>query len=262
MAETRTEPLTHAVENGVAWIRLNRPERMNAVDGDLRRALAAAVRQAERDEATRVVVVTGVGRAFCAGADVRELQARDGLGDGRAEYEAVLLRLRTMPKPTIAAMNGVAAGIGASLAMVCDLRVGVPAASFVEAFVRIGLTVDGGATWLLPRLIGTGKALEMFYTGDPLTAAEAHRLGLLNRVVEPERLEAEVRELAERLARGPQAALAAIKRSVNFAQGSTLEEAIDFEFHLQGVQFRNPDFTEGVTAFLEKRKPTFGGSRG
>lgn len=263
MAETRTEPLTHAVENGVAWIRLNRPERMNAVNGDLRRALAAAVRQAERDEATRVVVVTGEGRAFCAGADVREFQTRDGgLGDGRGEYETLLTRLRLMPKPTIAAMNGVAAGIGASLAMVCDLRIAVPAASFVEAFVKIGLTVDGGATWLLPRLIGSGKALEMFYTGDPLTAAEAHRLGLVNRLVEPERLEAEVRELAERLARGPQGALAAIKRSVNFAQSSTLEEAIDFEFHLQGVQFRNPDFVEGVSAFVEKRSPTFGGSRG
>ena len=176
MAETRTEPVRHAVENGVAWIRLNRPERMNAVNG--------------------------------------------------------------------------------------DLRIAVPEASFVEAFVKIGLTMDGGASWLLPRLIGTGKALEMFYTGDPLSAADAHRLGLVNRVVEPERLEAEVRALAERLASGPAAALAAIKRSVNHAQGSTLEEAIDFEFHLQGVQFQNPDFTEGVSAFLEKRPPRFGGSRG
>jgi 2-(1,2-epoxy-1,2-dihydrophenyl)acetyl-CoA isomerase len=261
MAQASTEPLTHAVENGVTWIRLNRPERMNAINRELRDALVASVRQAERDAATRVVVVTGEGRAFCSGADVREFQARDGdLGDARGAYESVLTRLRTMPKPTIAALNGVAAGIGASLAMVCDLRIAVPEASFVEAFVKIGLTVDGGATWLLPRLIGTGKALEMFYTGDPLGAVDAHRLGLVNRLVEPERLEAEVRELAERLAAGPAAALGAIKRSVNFAQSSTLEEAIDFEFHLQGVQFQDPDFAEGVSAFLERRAPRFGGN--
>jgi 2-(1,2-epoxy-1,2-dihydrophenyl)acetyl-CoA isomerase len=250
----------YAVERGVAWIRLNRPERMNAVNVALRQALAGAVRRADRDEAAKVVVVTGEGRAFCAGADVREFGAREGaVEDIRAEYEQLLTRLRTMPKPTIAAMNGVAAGIGASLAMVCDLRYAVPGASFVEAFVKIGLTVDGGATWLLPRLIGSGRALEMFYTGEPLGAEEAARLGLVNRVLEPEALEPFVRELAERLAAGPTNALGAIKRSVNHAMHSTLEEAMEFEFHLQGVQMRYEDFREGVSAFLEKRQPRFQG---
>lgn len=262
MAETRTETevVRYAVENGVAWIRLNRPESMNAVNGALRRALADSVKQADRDEAVKVVVVTGEGRAFCAGADVREFKTRDGaLGDAQQDYEFLLGRLWTMPKPTIAAMNGVAAGIGASLALVCDLRYAVPQASFIEAFVKIGLTVDGGVSWLLPRLIGSGKALEMFYTGDPLNASDAERLGVVNRVVEPERLEATVRELAERLAAGPTHALGAIKRSVNYAMNATMEEAMEFEFHLQGVQMQREDFREGVAAFLEKREPRFQG---
>jgi 2-(1,2-epoxy-1,2-dihydrophenyl)acetyl-CoA isomerase len=262
MAEARTDQAVvgYEVENGVAWIRLNRPERMNAVNGDLRRGLVDAVKRAERDEAARAVVVTGAGRAFCAGADVREFGSREGSVDEiRGEYELLLGRLHDMPKPTIAAMNGVAAGIGASLALSCDIRYAVPEASFVEAFVKIGLTVDGGATWLLPRLIGTGRALEMMYTGDPLGAEEAAGLGLVNRVVAPEELEPVVRSLAERLASGPRHALGAIKRSVNYAMHSTLEEAIEFEFHLQGVQMRYEDFREGVSAFLEKRQPRFQG---
>ncbi|HKF78404.1 MAG TPA: enoyl-CoA hydratase [Candidatus Dormibacteraeota bacterium] len=258
--KTGTEVVRYAVENGVAWIRLNRPERMNAVNGALRRALADAVRRAEREEGARVVVVTGEGRAFCAGADVREFGSREGdIGSLGQDYEALLSRLRTMPKPTIAALNGVAAGIGASLALVCDLRYAVPEAAFLEAFVKIGLTVDGGVSWLLPRLVGTAKALEMFYTGDPLGAEEALRRGVVNRVVEPDALESTVREVAERLAAGPTVALGAIKRSVNHAASSTLEEAMEFEFLLQRAQMRTDDFKEGVSAFLEKRSPRFQG---
>jgi 2-(1,2-epoxy-1,2-dihydrophenyl)acetyl-CoA isomerase len=267
MAETRTDQIGadaavvgYRVENGVAWIRLNRPESLNAVNGDLRRGLVEAVRRAERDEAAKVVVVTGEGRAFCAGADVREFGNREGaVGDIRGDYESLLTRLRTMPKPTIAAMNGVAAGIGVSLALACDLRYAVPKASFVEAFVKIGLTVDGGATWLLPRLIGSARALEMFYTGEPLGAEEAAGMGLVNRVLPPDELEPAVRELAERLAAGPTLALGAIKRSVNYAMQATFEEAMEFEFHLQDVQMRNEDFREGVSAFLEKRRAEFKG---
>ena len=259
-AKTAAEVVIYTVENGVAWIRLNRPEALNAVNGALRRALAGSVKQADRDGTVKVVVVTGEGRAFCAGADVREFQTREGALEGiEQDYEYLLSRLWSMPKPTIAAMNGVAAGIGASLALVCDLRFAVPQASFVEAFVKIGLTVDGGASWLLPRLIGSGKALELFYTGDPFTAADAERFGLVNRVVEPERLEPTVRELAERLAAGPTRALSAIKRSVAYALNTTLEEAMEFEFHLQGVQMQGEDFKEGVAAFLEKRQPRFQG---
>ena len=159
----------------------------------------------------------------------------------------------------IAALNGVAAGIGASIAMACDLRYATPEAALVEAFVKIGLTPDGGATWFLPRFIGTAKAFEIMYTGDPLPAADAERFGLYNRVVPADSLEETVRDLAQALARGPAMALAAAKRSVNFSVNSTFEEALDFEFMLQGVQMQGQDFKEGVTAFLEKRKPEFKG---
>jgi 2-(1,2-epoxy-1,2-dihydrophenyl)acetyl-CoA isomerase len=252
--------LGYQVDNGVAWLRLNRPQRRNAIDEPLRRALAEAIKQAERAPEVRALVVVGEGQAFCAGADVREFQERTGsVEEIRGDYEFILQRLHGMPKPTIAAVNGAAAGIGASIAFACDLRCAVPEASFVEAFVKIGLTVDGGATWLLPRLIGSGKALEMFYTGEPLGAEEAARLGLVNRLVAREQLEPTVRELAERLASGPAAALGAIKRSVNFATAATLEEAMEFEFALQGVMMETEDFREGVGAFLEKRAPRFQG---
>ncbi len=260
MTEQATEPaVTVTTEAGVAWIRLNRPEKMNAVNSALRAQLAEAVKQVERDPEARVVVVTGAGRAFCAGADVREFASREGAVETiRAEYESILSRLRSMPKPVIAAMNGVAAGIGASMALVADIRIAVPEASFVEAFVKIGLTVDGGASWLLPRLIGPGKALEMFFTGRPMGAEEAERLGLVNQVVPAERLEETVGELARALAAGPAGALGAIKRSVNYSLNATFEEAMDFEFLLQGVQMEGADFKEGVSAFLEKRPPRFG----
>jgi 2-(1,2-epoxy-1,2-dihydrophenyl)acetyl-CoA isomerase len=249
-----------SVENGVAWIRLNRPESMNAVNAALRLALADAVRDAERNADARVVVVTGTGRAFCSGADVREFAAREGSVDTiRQEYERMLIGLRTMPKPTIAALNGVAAGIGASIAMACDLRYATPEAALVEAFVKIGLTADGGASWFLPRFLGSARALELIYTGDPLSAADAERFGLYNHVVPADQLEATVRELAERLAAGPTMALAAAKRSVNHSMGASFEEALDFEFLLQGVLMMGDDFREGVTAFVEKRKPEFKG---
>jgi len=249
-----------SLENGVQWLRLNRPESMNAVNAELRAALAAAVRDAERSPEVRVVVVTGSGRAFCSGADVREFASREGAVEAiSGEYERILTGLRTMPKPVIAALNGVAAGIGASIAMACDLRYATPEAALVEAFVKIGLTPDGGATWFLPRFIGTAKAFEIMYTGDPLPAADAERFGLYNRVVPADSLEETVRDLAQALARGPAMALAAAKRSVNFSVNSTFEEALDFEFMLQGVQMQGQDFKEGVTAFLEKRKPEFKG---
>ena len=248
------------VEAGVGWIRLNRPEKMNAIGTLTRGQLADAIKQAERDDAVRVVVLTGSGRAFCSGADVTEM-----LGDGamrtpedvgnvlRNEYMPMLMRLRTMPKPVIAAMNGPAVGIGASYALACDIRIATPEAYLLEAFINIGLAPDGGVSWLLPRLAGTGVAYEMFFTGKPLSAADAHRLGVVNRVVPQERFEQEVRELAEQIASQPRQALAAAKRAVNHALESSYEDALEFESYLQEAQAASPEFVEGVQNFLARR---------
>jgi 2-(1,2-epoxy-1,2-dihydrophenyl)acetyl-CoA isomerase len=247
-------------EGGIGWIRLNRPEKMNAIGALTRKQLGEAIKQAERDESTRVLVLTGTGRAFCSGADVTEMAEGAGMRKPedvgnvlRNEYMPMLTRLRTMAKPTIAAMNGPAAGIGASFALACDIRIAVPEAYILEAFVNIGLAPDGGVSWLLPRLAGTGVAYEMFFTGKPLPAADAHRLGVINRLVPAERLEEEVRDLANQLAAQPRGAMANAKRALTHALESSYEEALEFESYLQEAQSATPEFAEGVRNFLARR---------
>ncbi len=259
-----TEVETHVnleVENGIGWIRFNRPEKMNAIGALTRKQLGDAVKQAERDDAVRVVVVTGSGRAFSSGADVTEMVQGAGMRTPedvgmvlRNEYMPILVRLRTMPKPVIAAMNGPAVGIGASFALACDIRIAVPEAYILEAFVNIGLAPDGGVSWLLPRLAGTGIAYEMFFSGKPLAAADAHRLGVINRVVPADRFEEDVRDLAQHLASQPRQAMAGAKRAVNHALSSTYEDAMEFESYLQEAQAGSSEFADGVQRFLESRK--------
>ena len=245
---------------GVGLIRFNRPEKMNAIGALTRRQLGEAIKQAERDETVRVVVLTGSGRAFCSGADVTEMVGDGGmrtpedLGNVlRNEYMPMLTRLRTMPKPVIAAMNGPAVGIGASYALACDIRIATPEAYLLEAFINIGLAPDGGVSWLLPRMAGTGVAYEMFFTGKPLAAVDAHRLGIVNRIVPAERFEGEVKELASQIASQPRQALAAAKRAVNHALESSYEEALEFESYLQEAQAASSEFADGVQAFLARR---------
>src|SRR5579872_7490024 len=247
-------------EGGVGWIRLNRPEKMNAIGALTRKQLGDAIKQAERDETVRVLVLTGSGRAFSSGADVTEMSNEGGMHTPeevgnilRDEYMPMLMRLRTMPKPVIAALNGPAVGIGASFALACDVRIATPEAYILEAFVNIGLAPDGGVSWLLPRLAGTGVAYEMFFSGKPLAAADAHRLGVINRLVPADRLEEEVRDLANQFASQPRQALAAAKRAVNHALGSTYEEAMEYESYLQEAQSASPEFAEGVQSFLARR---------
>jgi 2-(1,2-epoxy-1,2-dihydrophenyl)acetyl-CoA isomerase len=261
MATTEVEQhVAVHVHDGVGLIQLNRPEKMNAIGALTRKQLGDAIKQVERDDAVRVVVLTGAGRAFSSGADVTEMLNDGGMRTPedvgnvlRNEYMPMLSRLRTMPKPVIAAMNGPAIGIGASFALACDIRIATPEAYILEAFINIGLAPDGGVSWLLPRLAGTGIAYEMFFTGKPLQAADAHRLGVINRLVPAERLEAEVRELATQIASQPRNALAGAKRAVVHALESTYEEALEFESYLQEAQAASPEFREGVTAFLAKR---------
>jgi 2-(1,2-epoxy-1,2-dihydrophenyl)acetyl-CoA isomerase len=261
MATTEVEQHVNVhIHDGVGLIQLNRPEKMNAIGALTRKQLGEAIKQVERDDAVRVVVLTGSGRAFCSGADVTEMAQDGGMRSPedvgnvlRNEYMPMLTRLRTMPKPVIAAMNGPAVGIGASYALACDIRIATPEAYILEAFVNIGLAPDGGVSWLLPRLAGTGIAYEMFFTGKPLAAADAHRLGVINRIVAADRLEAEVRELAGELAAQPRGAMAAAKRAVTHALESSYEEALEFESYLQEAQAASPEFAEGVQAFLAKR---------
>jgi 2-(1,2-epoxy-1,2-dihydrophenyl)acetyl-CoA isomerase len=255
------------MEGPVAWIRLNRPEKLNPIGTLAREQLDAALKQVERDESVRCVVLIGSGRGFSAGADVREMNGSGGGGRSaedvgrvlREQYSAMLQRIRNLPKPVICGMNGLAAGIGASFAMACDIRIAADDAYFSEAFVGIGLAPDGGATWMLPRFVGRGRALEMFFTGKPLSAQDAERFGLVNRVVPKAEVESECRALANELAAGATAAMAAGKRAVNFAEGSSFEDALEFESYLQEIQAGSEDFREGTAAFVEKRKPVFRG---
>ena len=248
------------IDGGVAWIRLNRPEKLNAIGSVMRPQLADAIKQAERDDAVRVVVLTGSGRAFSAGGDIGEMdqgmdaRTPDELGRIlRDEYGAMFIRLRTMAKPVIAALNGPALGIGASFALACDIRIGTPEAYLTEAFINIGLVMEGGASYLLPRLAGMGVAFEMFFTGQPLSAADAHRLGVINRIVPADRLEQEVRDLANHIASQPRQALAGAKKAVNRALESSYEEAVVFESYLQEAQVANGEFPAGVQKFLSSR---------
>ena len=270
MAEPHHPEESHVVlemEGAVAWIRLNRPDKLNPIGSHARHQLDAALKQVERDDAVRCVVLIGSGRAFSAGADVGEMgsegtgQMRSAEDVGRVlrdEYLVMLQRLRTMPKPVICGMNGLAAGIGASFALACDIRIAAEDAYLSEAFANLGLGPDGGVSWMLPRFIGRGRALEMFYTADRLSATDAERFGVVNRVVPKESVEAECRALAQRLAAGSRAAQAAAKRAVNFAEGAGFEEAVEFESFLQETCAGGADFREGVAAFLAKRKPDFG----
>src|SRR5260370_9869789 len=198
---------------GIGLVRLKGAEKMNGIGALTRQQLGDALKQADREATVRVVVLTGSGRAFSSGADVTEMVQGQGMRTPedvgnvlRNEYMPMLVRLRTMPKPVIAAMNGPAVGIGASFALACDIRIATPEAYLLEAFVNIGLVPDGGVSWLLPRLAGTGAAYEMFFGGNPLQAADAHRLGVVNRIVPADLLEEGVRDLASHLGAHPRRA--------------------------------------------------------
>jgi 2-(1,2-epoxy-1,2-dihydrophenyl)acetyl-CoA isomerase len=263
MAQSGFEALRWAVAGGIATITLNRPEALNSLEGRLKAELQIAIRQAGRDSNVRVVILTGAGRAFCAGQDLKERLQPDptSLDDEvRERFNPIVSAIRLLDKPVIAAVNGVAAGAGASLAFACDLRIVSETASFVLAFGGIGLIPDSGATWLLPRLVGLGRATELMLLPDPLPAAEALRIGLVNRVVPAAELLAETGAMAATLAAAAPRALALTKRAIRRALESGFEDAIDYEASLQGIAGRTADHAEGMAAFVEKRPPRFTGS--
>ena len=265
------------VAERIATITLDRPDVLNAFDRALKEELLRALKQAARNADVRVVVVTGAGRAFSAGQDLRErlpADPKDAAASGQAapsvpptpldqelreRYNPIILAIRTMDKPVIAAVNGVAAGAGMSLALACDIRIASEAASFIEVFGRVGLVPDTGSTWFLSRLVGPAKALELMWTTDSVDAPTALALGIVNRVVAADQLMAETRALAVRLASAAPLALALAKRAVNRGLEIGLPEALDYEASLQGIAGRSADYAEGVSAFIEKRPARFAG---
>jgi 2-(1,2-epoxy-1,2-dihydrophenyl)acetyl-CoA isomerase len=256
------ETLRYEVDGGVATITLDRPDALNSLTVQLKTELLAAFRQADRERGVRVVVLTGAGRAFCAGQDLRERLEPDASPlavEIRERYNPLVLAMRRLEKPIVGAINGVAAGAGASLAFACDLRLAAEGASFVLAFGRVGLVPDTGATWLLPRLVGLARATELAMLDAPLGAADAERWGLVSRVVPGEALLDEARAMAARLADAAPRALALTKRALNRSLELSLEGALSYEADLQGIAGRTADHAEGIAAFLEKRPARFTG---
>jgi len=257
------EGLLFTVEEGIATITFNRPERLNAVTEAMRTEVHRIATQLRTDESVKVLVFTGAGEAFSTGADAKELTA-----DYSGPIEPYILKrplgwwilpVRSFPKPTIAAIPGVVAGVTFSLALACDFRIASERARLSMVFVKRGLVPDGGATYYLPRMVGTSKALELMLMGDTLDAKEAERLGLVNKVVPHDQLMKATMELARRIAAGPSIAIELIKRGVYKGAANDLESQLDFETLAQRICFQTEDFKEGITSFLEKRQPKFKG---
>jgi 2-(1,2-epoxy-1,2-dihydrophenyl)acetyl-CoA isomerase len=260
------QPVSYAVEGGVATITLDRPEAMNSLDVATKVALHDAVTRAAGDPAVRCVVLTGTGRAFCVGQDLKEHV--EILNSGSSDelfrtvpehYNPIVTAVATMPKPVIAAVNGVAAGAGASLAFACDFRILADTAGFNLAFSGIALSCDTGSSWTLPRLVGQAKALELLYFPRTVPAEESLELGLATRVVPADALAAEVDALAQRLAAGPTVSFGAIRRSVAFSAGHDFESSLAFEAEMMALTGATEDHRDAVDSFVAKKKPTFQG---
>jgi 2-(1,2-epoxy-1,2-dihydrophenyl)acetyl-CoA isomerase len=249
---------------GYRVLTLNRPAKLNAFDGALHAALFEALEEAALDPATRAVLLTGAGRGFCAGQDLAE----PGLTGPDADLAAVIERgwnrlvraIRALPKPVVCAVHGSAAGAGASVAFACDITLAAETAKFSQAFIRIGLIPDSGATWMLPRLAGPARARAMAMLGDPVTGAEAAAMGLIFRAVPEAALMAEAEAICAKLARLPAKALAATKRVLDAAEGNTFDAQLDLEAQVQRDLGRSHDHAEGVAAFAQKRAPRFEGA--
>jgi len=252
-------------DQGVATITLNRPEVLNSFNMPMAAELQGALRAAADDQTIRAVLITGAGRAFCAGQDLAEAAPADGspappIADiVRRTYNPTVRAIRAIEKPVVCAVNGVAAGAGANLALACDVVIAADNASFVQAFSKIGLIPDTGGTFFLPRLVGLARATALAFFGDRLSAADAQAMGMIYRVVEAARLDDESRALARRLATQPTRGFGLTKRAFNQSLANDLDAQLEVEAELQAEAAGTSDFAEGVRAFLEKRQPTFAG---
>ena len=255
------ETILYEKQHGVATLTLNRPQALNAFVPQMNQEVLQALRDGERDAEIRCLMITGAGRAFCAGQDLksRTPEQKGSLGASlRERYNPMIRQIRQMETIVIAAVNGVAAGAGCNLALACDLRVASEEAKFIQSFVRVGLAPDSGGSFILPRLVGLSKALELLLLGDPIDAREAQRIGLVARVFPAAEFAASARLIAEQIARAPRG-IGLIKRAVNHANLGNLENDLEYEAQLQEIAGRSADYDEGVKAFLEKRTPVFAG---
>jgi 2-(1,2-epoxy-1,2-dihydrophenyl)acetyl-CoA isomerase len=260
--------LLDSLEAGVLTLTLNRPERMNALNIPLQEALGRAVQRATADDDCRVVMLTGAGKGFCAGADLSDRAM--ALGEGRLDlgellekrYNPLIRAMRSLPKPIVCAVNGAAAGAGANLALACDIVLAAKSAKFLQAFARIGLVPDVGGTWILPRLVGDARARALMMLADPVGAEEAAAWGMIYRAVDDDQLMGQAREIAGRLAAGPTRAYGLMKRAFAASFVNSLDAQLDLERDLQREAGGTDDFVEGVRAFLEKRQANFGAAKG
>ena len=260
------QPILVDKRAGYRVVTLNRPDRLNAFNEAMHVALKAAIAEAEADENCRALLITGSGRGFCAGQDLNDRLARPGetvvLGGAlEAHYNPLVRKLRELPFPVVAAVNGVAAGAGCNIALACDIVLAGRSASFVQSFARIGLVPDSGGTWILPRLIGDARARGLALLAEPLNAEKAESWGLIWKCVDDAALAAEAQKLCEHFAAAPTQGLALIKRALNASAGNTLDAQLDLERDFQRLAGEMPDYAEGVRAFMEKRKPNFTGRK-
>src|SRR6266480_1247459 len=258
-----TDVLLSGRHDAVLTLTINRPDALNALNRETTRALTTAFEAAARDPEVGAIIVTGAGRAFCAGADLREVAARAQAGetdlgeDLRANYAPMIRAIRACPKPVVAALNGTAAGAGLSVALACDVRIAAAGVQLIVVFVRVGLVPDAGSLFFLTRMLGLSKATELAITGDPVSADDALRLGLVVSVVPPDQLMPAAMERARHLAAGPRQTYALIKRGLDRALHLDLEQTLELESQLQALAAETPDAQEAIRAFLEKRKPDF-----
>jgi 2-(1,2-epoxy-1,2-dihydrophenyl)acetyl-CoA isomerase len=254
--------LLYSVADGVATITLNRPEVYNALNDEITYELQDAWKACAKDEQVRVVVLTGAGKAFCSGQDLKAAsgkEKRSFMESLHKRYNPIIRAMRTLPKPIVGKINGVAAGAGCSLALACDVLVAAEEASLIEVFINIGLVPDSGSAYFLPRLVGTAKAFELCSTGRKVSATEALQLGLVNKVAPLAQLDEAVKSYTDYYATAPTQSIGLIKKMLNKSTQASLDEMLDYEAYCQEIAGTSADYKEGVTAFLEKRKAQFKG---
>ncbi|MEO8203318.1 MAG: 2-(1,2-epoxy-1,2-dihydrophenyl)acetyl-CoA isomerase PaaG [Betaproteobacteria bacterium] len=260
-----SNPILVSLEAGVQTITLNRPDKLNSFNPEMHAALRTALDAAAGDPDIRCVLLTGAGRGFCAGQDLSEREMKESdtprdLGSTIEKFYNPLVKfMQALPKPIVCAVNGIAAGAGANIALACDIVLAAKSAAFLQAFAKIGLVPDSGGTYFLPRLVGTGRAMALAMLADKLPAADAERMGLIWKAIDDDKLMAEAQAMCRHLATQPTRALGLMKQAIYAAGGNTLAAQLDLERDLQRQAGGSPDYREGVTAFLEKRKPSFTG---